>query len=65
LDWTDLDQDWEQWRALRNTIMHLQFPENIEKFLSSWADRRLLMKDSALWTEGTISEIFSLARPWI
>jgi hypothetical protein len=38
LDWTDLAQNWKQWRDLLKTILQLQFPENVKKFLSSWAD---------------------------
>jgi hypothetical protein len=26
MDWTDLAQDWDQWRALVNTVMNLRFP---------------------------------------
>jgi hypothetical protein len=35
MDWTDLAQDREQWRALVNTIMNLRFPYNAGNFLSS------------------------------
>jgi hypothetical protein len=26
MDWTYLAQDWDQWRALVNTVMNLQVP---------------------------------------
>jgi hypothetical protein len=32
--WIDLLQDRENWRALVNTVMNLQVPQNVEKFLS-------------------------------
>jgi hypothetical protein len=35
MDWTDVAQDRDQWRALVNTIMKLRVPQNIGKFLSS------------------------------
>jgi hypothetical protein len=35
IDWTDLAQDMDQWRALVNTVMNLRVPQNAGKFLSS------------------------------
>ncbi|PNF20544.1 hypothetical protein B7P43_G05241, partial [Cryptotermes secundus] len=35
MDWTDLAQDRDQWRALVNMIMHLRVSQNVGKFLSS------------------------------
>jgi hypothetical protein len=35
MDWIDLAQDRDQWRAPANTVMNLSIPENAGKFLSS------------------------------
>jgi hypothetical protein len=35
IDWIDLTQDKDQWRALVNTEMNLGVPQNIGKFPSS------------------------------
>jgi hypothetical protein len=35
MDWIDLAQDREQWRALVDTVMYLRVPYNIGKFLNS------------------------------
>jgi hypothetical protein len=35
MDWIDLAQDRQQWRAHVNTVMNLQVPQNAGKYLSS------------------------------
>jgi hypothetical protein len=37
MDWIDLAQDRDQWRALMNTVMNLRVLYNVGKFLSSCA----------------------------
>jgi hypothetical protein len=35
MDWIELDQDRDRWRALFNAAMNLQFPLNAGNFLTS------------------------------
>jgi hypothetical protein len=37
MDWINLTQGMDQWRALVNTVMNLRVPKNAGKFLSGWA----------------------------
>jgi hypothetical protein len=36
MDWIDLAQNRDQWKALVNTVMNLRVPYNSGKFLSSY-----------------------------
>jgi hypothetical protein len=47
MDWIDLAEDRDQWRALVNTVMNLQVPYNAWKFLSSCTIDSSSMKCSA------------------
>jgi hypothetical protein len=40
MDWINLAQDRDQWRALVNMVKNLQIPYNVGKFLSSCATGR-------------------------
>ena len=35
VDWIDMAQDKDRWRAVVNAVMNITVPENVEDFLSS------------------------------
>jgi hypothetical protein len=35
MDWINLAEDRDQWRALVNKVMNLRAPKNVDNFLSS------------------------------
>jgi hypothetical protein len=37
MDWIDLAHDMDKWRALVNTVMNPRVPQNVGKYLRSWA----------------------------
>jgi hypothetical protein len=44
MDWIDLAQDSDQLRVVGNTVKSLQFPQNIEKYLSNCATGSFLRR---------------------
>jgi hypothetical protein len=45
MDWIDMVQDREQWRALTNKVINVWVPKHVGKFLSNWW---VLEKDNSM-----------------
>ena len=50
MDWFDLAQDWDRWRALVNAVMNLSFSIKCGEFLDQLQTAQVFKKDSDVWS---------------
>jgi hypothetical protein len=50
MDWIDMAQDKDRWRAVVNAVMNITVPGNAEDFLSRRKPLKFLWKGSATWS---------------
>ena len=48
MDWIDLDQDSDRWRALVNAVVNHFFPKKIPEI--SWLTKKMLASQERLWS---------------